>query len=341
MSSFELDRPGGDIGLPAGHEARVRKEAIAWYAQLCSGEATPADQEAWRRWHRAHAEHRRAWEKLEAMQATLQRVPGHIAASTLRAAGAARTDRRRLLRGVALVASGGALGYLSWQVADGGGGWSALLADYRTGTGEQRGIDLADGSRLLLNTRSAVDVVFDGTRRLVRLREGELLAETARHLVPGSHDARPFLVETAQGRILALGTRFIVRSEGGITRVTVLDDAVEVRAANAPERALRLQAGQQVDIGRDGVGVPHAADTASAAWAQGSLVVNDWTLREVVAELARYRRGRLACDPAVANIKVSGAFPIHDTDKALSVIARSFPVRVASLTRYWVSLVPA
>ncbi|MFS2051586.1 DUF4880 domain-containing protein, partial [Variovorax sp. CT11-76] len=73
MSSFELD-------LPAGHEARVRKEAIAWYAQLCSGEATPADQEAWRRWHRAHAEHRRAWEKLEAMQATLQRVPGHIAA---------------------------------------------------------------------------------------------------------------------------------------------------------------------------------------------------------------------------------------------------------------------
>jgi transmembrane sensor len=73
MSSFELD-------LPAGHEARVRKEAIAWYAQLCSGEATPADHEAWRRWHRAHAEHRRAWEKLEAMQSTLQRVPGHIAA---------------------------------------------------------------------------------------------------------------------------------------------------------------------------------------------------------------------------------------------------------------------
>ncbi len=334
MSSFELD-------MPTGHEARVRKEAIAWYAQLCSGEATPADHEAWRRWHRAHAEHRRAWEKLEAMQATLQRVPGHIAASTLRAAGAARTDRRRLLRGVALVASGGALGYLSWQVADGGGGWPALLADHRTGTGEQRSIDLADGSSLLLNTRSAVDVVFDGTRRLIRLREGELLAETARHRMPGSHDARPFMVETAQGSILALGTRFTVRSEGGITRVTVLDDAVEVRAANAPERALRLQAGQQVDIGSDGVGVPQAADAASAAWAQGSLVVNDWTLQEVVAELARYRRGRLACDPAVANLKVSGAFPIHDTDRALSVIARSFPVRVASLTRYWVSLVPA
>lgn len=330
--------------LHPADDAEVRKEAIVWYARLCSGEATPADHEAWHRWHRAHPDHQRAWQRLEAMQATLRRVPGHIAASTLRAAAAARPDRRRLLRGIAVLASGGSLAYLSWQVAGPDGGWQSLMADYSTGTGEQRAVMLADGSQLMLNTRTSVDFSMDARSRLVSLRDGEILVQTAkRRNVKGVavKDPRPFMVETAHGRVLALGTRFTVRSDAAGTRVTVLEDAVEIRAAQAPGQVVTLRAGQQAAFTADGIGAPHAADPASAEWAQGSLVVNDWRLADVVAELARYRRGRLACDPAVADIRVSGAFPIADTDKALAVIAKAFPVRAASVTRFWVSLVPA
>ena len=322
-------------------EAEVRKEAVAWYARLCSGFATEADHEEWRRWHSAHPDHQRAWQRFETMQATLKRVPGHVAASTLRAA---QPDRRRVLRGIGAVAGGASLAWLSWQVAGADGGWHAWLADYSTGTGEQRSVTLADGSLLTLNTASSVDVSIDGRRRLVALRSGEILVETTKHRrVPGVArvDSRPFLVETRHGRILALGTRFTVRSDGARTVVSVLEDAVEVRASGAPGRVVRLEAGQQAAFADDGVDAPQPADPMLAGWEHGSLVVNDRRLAEVVGELARYRRGRLACDPAVAVIRISGAFPLMDTDKALAVIARTFPVRVSSVTRYWVSLVPA
>ncbi|MFH0133766.1 FecR domain-containing protein [Variovorax sp. VaC1] len=327
-------------GAPARTELDVRKEAVAWYARLCSGDALEADKAAWQRWRQAHPDHQRAWQRLEAMQATLRRVPGHIAASTLRAA---QPDRRRVLRGIGVVASGGALAYLSWQAVDAQGGWHAWLADHRTGTGEQQSVELADGSKLLLNTRTSVDVAMNASRRVVRLREGEILVETAKHRglrVDAQVDARPFTVETDHGRIVALGTRFTVRRDGDRTAVTVLEDAVEIRASEAPEQAVVLRAGQQVGFTRGRIDTPRQADPASAEWAQGSLVVNDWRLGDVVAELSRYRRGRLACDPAVEDLRVSGAFPLQDTDKALAVIARSLPVRVFAMTRYWVTLGP-
>lgn len=327
-------------GAPARTELDVRKEAVAWYARLCSGDALEADEAAWQRWRQAHPDHQRAWQRLEAMQATLRRVPGHIAASTLRAA---QPDRRRVLRGIGVVASGGALAYLSWQAVDAQGGWHAWLADHRTGTGEQQSVELADGSKLLLNTRTSVDVAMNASRRVVRLREGEILVETAKHRGPrvDAHaDARPFMVETDHGRIVALGTRFTVRRDGERTAVTVLEDAVEIRASEALGQAVVLRAGQQVGFTGGRIDAPRPADPASAEWAQGSLVVNDWRLGDVVAELSRYRRGRLACDPAVEDLRVSGAFPLQDTDKALAVIARSLPVRVSAMTRYWVTLGP-
>ncbi len=327
-------------GAPARTELDVRKEAVAWYARLCSGDALEADEAAWQRWRQAHPDHQRAWQRLEAMQATLRRVPGHIAASTLRAA---QPDRRRVLRGIGVVASGGALAYLSWQAVDAQGGWHAWLADHRTGTGEQQSVELADGSKLLLNTRTSVDVAMNASRRVVRLREGEILIETAKHRGPrtaAQADARPFMVETDHGRIVALGTRFTVRRDGERTAVTVLEDAVEIRASEAPDQAVVLRAGQQVGFTRGRIDTPRSADPASAEWAQGSLVVNDWRLGDVVAELSRYRRGRLACDPAVEDLRVAGAFPLQDTYKALAVIARSLPVRVSAMTRYWVTLGP-
>lgn len=325
----------------ARNEAEVRKEAVVWYARLCSGCATDADREEWRSWHSAHPDHQRAWRRFESMQATLQRVPGHVAASTLRAA---QYDRRRVLRGIAVLAGGGSLAWLSWRVAGPDGGLGAWLADYRTGTGEQRTVRLADGSQLMLNTRTSVDVSIDASRRLLTLREGEILVQTAKHQdVPGvaRRDSRPFMVETPHGRILALGPRFTVRSDDASTVVSVLEDAIEVRASRAPGQVVRLDAGRQARFNAGRVDAPQPADPALADWEHGSLVVNDWRLEDVVGELARYRRGRLVCDPAVAGIRVSGAFPITDTDKALAVIARAFPVRVSSLTRYWVSLVPA
>ncbi|MET1536947.1 FecR domain-containing protein, partial [Burkholderia sola] len=130
---------------------------------------------AWQRWHESHPEHQRAWRHFDALQSMLQRVPGHLAASTLQAS---RRSRRRVLRGIGALVGSGAVAGLSWQLAGGQGGVRSWLADYRTGTGERRAVTLADGSELTLNKRTSVDVSMDPTRRLLVLREGEILGLT-------------------------------------------------------------------------------------------------------------------------------------------------------------------
>lgn len=322
-------------------DAAVRKEAVAWYARLCSGSAGEADRQAWLRWHAAHPDHQRAWQRIEAMRATLQQAPAGIASPVLRARLAtAGQGRRQVLRSVLLLAGSGTLGYLSWQSAQRHGLVQPLLADYSTAIGRQRRVALPDGSLLILNTGSAVDVRFDAQQRRVRLLSGEILVETARHRQGSAApaDPRPFIVETRHGSARALGTRFTVRQFDAHAQVTVLDDAVELRAAQVPARAVIVRAGQQARLTSSAIEAPEQADDSAGLWHTGNLLVNDRSLGEVVAELARYRRGRLVCDAAVAQLRISGVFPLADTDRALLLLVQSFPLRMRSLTRYWVSL---
>ncbi len=324
-------------------EAAVRKQAVAWYARLCSGSAGEAEQAAWLRWHQQHPDHQRAWQRIEAMRATLQQAPAAIASPVLRARLAAGgPGRRQVLRSVLLLASGGTVGYLSWQSAQQHGLLQPLLADYSTGVGSQRRVALPDGSLLIMNTDSAVDVRFDTAQRRVRLLKGEILIETARHrqgqgtAVPS--DPHPFIIETMQGTVRALGTRFTVRQFDDHAQVAVLDDAVELRAARLPAQPVILRAGQQARLSASAIGPASQADDNAGLWHTGSLLVNDRSLGEVVAELARYRRGRLVCAANVAQLRISGVFPLADTDRALLLLVQSFPLRLRSMTRYWVSL---
>jgi transmembrane sensor len=49
----------------------------------------------------------------------------------------------------------------------------------------------------------------------------------------------------------------------------------------------------------------------------------------------------LRCDPAVADLRLSGTFPLGDPDAILQVIAQTLPIKLQFVTRYWVTLVPA
>ena len=322
------------LNVPRDEQA-LRKEAVAWYARLCSGEATEADHQALQTWLQQHPDHRRAWQRIESIRQSMQRVPAGIAVPTLQAGG---RSRRNVLRGVVLLVSAGSVGYLSYRTASDHALIQPWLADYRTRVGERRSVVLADGSRMVLNTDSAADVAFTQTSRTVTLWAGEVLIETARQRGM-AEDNRPFVVRTAQGTVLALGTRFVVRSHGDRTEVSVMEHAVELRTLDG--HAVRvLQAGESAFFTRSGIAQTQAASDTVAQWEHGSLVVGDARLGDVIAELARYRRGHLACDPAVADIRVSGAYPIDDTDKALAVLVQSFPLRVTSTTRYWVVVGP-
>lgn len=333
-------------------DPRAKREAIDWFVRLSSGSATDRERADWQAWRAADPAHEQAWSRIDGVSRAIGdlsagppgEVPGALAASTLRRAA---PRRRTVLRSLAGLGGTVSLGYglyaggraMGWDpLRDELGGWSAgLLADLRTGVGEQRRVELPDGSVLTLNTASAVDVRFDTAMRAIRLHEGEVHVETAHARgAAGAHDPRPLVVATRLARVRALGTRFLVRAEEDRVSVAVLSGAVEARTRGGMLE--RIDAHEQVAIGALGLEPIRPLAAAADAWVEGSLIVDNARLDEVIAELSRYRRGRLRCDPAVAGLRVSGAFPVRDVDQALTALSAALPVRVDRWGGFWTTV---
>ena len=305
------------------------RQAAEWFALLRSGEASDSDRHAWQAWLDQKREHRDAWTYAETIASRFEPVRApelrHAAADTLHGARGRSLSRRRVLGAIAILGGGALLGIEAWRAPP-----FYLLAQYRTGTGELRAITLADGSAVWLNTASAFDTDYSASLRRLRLLDGEMLVETA-------HDStRPLVVDTAHGRLRALGTRFTVRLLDGATYLAVYGGAVEVRSSGGATRI--VNAGSQLTFSATAIGKTEAADPAREAWSRGVLLADNMTLQDVVAELKRYHRGHIGVSPEVAQLRVLGGYPLHDVDKTLRMLAAVLPLRVRRTLPWWTTL---
>ncbi|WP_219132744.1 FecR domain-containing protein [Janthinobacterium sp. UMAB-60] len=313
----------------------VQQQAAEWLTVLMSDEASEAEHAAWQRWRGADPEHERAWQHIDAVSRRFNGLHRGAAAQALAGTQqqAVNGKRRQLLAWLGVAAGGGVLAAQT-------GAWDgvrALRADYRTATGERREVVLDDGSVLSLNTGSAVSVRFDDKRRLIELLAGEILVSSGH----GAGSAAPLVVATREGLVRALGTRFVVRQQDGVSTVEVFESAVEIRPRDSAGAPLLLAAGRGVAFSRHAPDAPHAIDAYADAWSRGQLIVDDVTLGDFLADLARYRPGVIDCAPAVAQLRLSGVFPLADTQRILNMLPNSLPVQVRSRTRYWVTVEPA
>ncbi len=322
----------------------VQQQAASWLVELQADDhSAHTRQQVHQRlqaWRQAHADHERAWQRIEAMGLQLQPLADTPASAAL--AHAARTvgrSRRVALRNLAvLLFAGSAAGTVAWNAQGGSsGGWVASWgADESTRTAERRSLQLPDGTQVELNAQSALDVHYDAQWRLLRLRAGEILVTTA----PGSQ-ARPFVVETRHGRIRALGTRFAVRERGtGSTQVTLFEGQTEITPRRNPANRFVLSQGEQVRFDDAQARPLESADPAVVAWTRGMLVAQDMPLADFLAELARHRPGYLGCDDAVARLPISGTYPLADSDRVLDMLLATQPVSLRTATRYWVRMQP-
>ncbi|AXP05687.1 FecR family protein [Pseudomonas fluorescens] len=308
--------------------ASVLDAAIAWQLSLDSSSAQ--EREAFARWHAADEEHARAWQQLGMLDQRFSVASGPARAALLQSRVSIRRRIRKVGSGLASVIA--VIG-LALFAGDRYLPLDYWLADQRTATGEQRTLRLVDGTLINLNTHSALDVRFDDKQRRIVLQEGEILVET------GHGDPRPFIVETREGNLRALGTRFLVRREDEGTRLSVLKSAVAAHPQAADTEQI-LREGQQVLMRRDGLGPTIALPPGADAWTRGMLVVDNARLEDLVHELGRYRRGYLGVAPQVADLRITGSFPLHDTDLALTALLPSLPVQIEHHTRWWVVVGP-
>ncbi|CAI8795087.1 MULTISPECIES: FecR domain-containing protein [Pseudomonas] len=306
--------------------AQVLDAAIAWQLSLDSG--SPVEREEFAKWHAAHEEHARAWRQLGMLDQRFSVASGPARTALLQSREGIRRRVRKLGSGLASVIAVFGLALFAGERYLPIDYW---LADQRTATGEQRTLRLDDGTLINLNTHSAVDVRFDEKQRLVVLQEGEILIET------GHGDARPFIVETREGRMRALGTRFLVKREEQGTRLSVLQSAVAAHPQSSPDEQI-LREGQQMLIRSDGLGPIAALDLGTDAWTRGMLVVDNARLEDLVREIGRYRPGHLGVAAEVADLRITGSFPLKDTNLALSALLPTLPVQIEQHTPWWVTV---
>ncbi len=322
--------------------AHVAERALEWLVELQAGDAPPQVRQAWAHWRAEHPDHERAWQRIESVQSRLQPLSAPETAGVARAALSSpkQKPRRHAIKTLATLAFASGLTWMAREHTP----WRQWVADYRTAVGERRIVALPDGTQLVLNTDSAADILFNATERRVRLLAGEILITTAKDPHPSR---RPFLVETVHGTAHALGTRYAVRQADGDTEVCVFQGAVEIRPRQADSHSQPrvLQAGTCARYTARDTGTPFPADAGRIAWADGFIVARSMRLDAFIAELRRYSRASLSCDPAIAGVKVSGSFPLDDPGKVLQTLSSTLNLQRETVTRLWgqdeIRLVPA
>ncbi|MDX9672097.1 MULTISPECIES: FecR domain-containing protein [unclassified Pseudomonas] len=315
---------------------QVVKQAIHWLLRLRNNHGNTRLSRQCEAWRAEHLEHELAWQRVQSLQAelshNLRAVPGaHVAFNTLEnsAQGLGRRQALKLLSGALL------MGSAAWLAKD-TSAWQQWRADYATATGERRGFQLPDGTRIELNTASAVDLDYTAQQRLIKLTRGEIIV-TCGGNDEGAAFNRALRVQSRHGIYEPTNARFILRQDSDCTRLSVTTGRVAIHSGGTSVEAL---AGQTYLIDHHQVRPAPPLDMDAGAWVDGLIVTRNMRLGDFLNEVGRYRQGFVTCASAVADLRLSGVFRLEDTDKLLAILPQTLPVQLRYRTRWWVTLEP-
>lgn len=300
------------------------REAHRWVTRLVSGAASTTDADAIKRWRSQSAAHEAAF-----VAAIRQWRDFGSAGQRLRA----RRDlpvwkppvvnRRAVLGGAGALAAAMA-GYAIVQPPlELWPSLAELSADYRTATGEQRHLVLADDISIRMNSQTSIAIpVSQEGRDQVKLIAGEAAFATTL--------ARELEVLAAEGRTFARQARFDVRNIGPAVCVTCFEGDLRVEVG---ARAATIGPKQQIRYDRSGLQAASTVDPIeAAAWHDGLLIFHLTPLSDVIAEINRYRSGRvILMNAALGQKPVSGRFSVRRVDEVFTWIEAAFGARSRAL----------
>ena len=346
----------GDEVLAFPSAKRIDRQAAEWMAKLDAEAPTETERAAFKVWVNERPEHRQAFEAMIDLWGDMNVLSEVVLPRELREhshnSKQAQNDPAEpalsLWRRGGMVAACAVLLFAVWLLPNLGHEQSQLFV---TGIGEQRRIELADGSQVLLNTNSRLQVRYSDTRRHLNLQQGEAHFEVAHN------PARPFEVYAGSGLVRALGTAFSVHINKLLVEVTVTEGVVELDSADKPSReppeitATRVdgktqdkgegvqtfEVGLQVSAGNvltydravlDQVELMLVKEIEKQlSWHQGLLVFEEEPLDKVVAEIGRYTELKIVIpERETRQMKVGGLFKVGDTEALFEALREGFDI---------------
>lgn len=323
---------------PFPNARQIEAEACAWIAQLDGGEPSKEDLDAFREWIQRSPHHQEEIKRLSALWSdlnvltelavplkTARRSPGSF--FNLRVAAVAATVL------VAVTMST----YELWPRGRTTAGPEWPL--YATAIGERKPVALSDGSKVLLNTDSRIQVEYTSQERVVRLLQGEAYFEVAHNR------ERPFLVYAGANVVRAVGTAFSVHVQKRDVAVVVTEGTVELSSVpnaidaarhGAPEpqtiKLVAITAGQGATVDQQVEAIETIKPTEvtrKLSWREGTLSFSGEPLEQVVEEVSRYTPVRIVIsDPMIRDVAVGGYFKAGETEAMFEALETSFGVRV-------------
>ena len=323
------------LGERSADEQHRLQQAAGWRLKLMR-DPSLGDSEEYLRWcadpvnAKAREAVIKAWSTVGALNSTpeLLELRRH-ALARLREASTSRRKARRWMAGAAAavvlcVALGGLYVNRCWL----------NTTSYKTDIGERRIVALPDGSRISMDSDTAVRVTYQDTSRSITLERGRSRFDVA-------HDPnRPFTVMAGPQTVVAIGTSFDVERLQSSVLVTLIQGQVVIKSAQAAatpetlgsaESSISLKAGEELVVARNVRPAIVTTDLQVArAWEAGRLLFRDEPLGDAVARVNRYTAHPVEIDPSIASIRVSGVFNAGDVSSFVSAVTSYFPVQAAT-----------
>jgi transmembrane sensor len=345
---------------PVGHgpnPGELIDIAAHWHDRLDAQAVAPAVRAEFDAWLAADPGHRAAFDAVDAMWSrmgearldprVLEMRRGALNAATQRPKGLPRMAAAAAVLAL-MVGAAWLIGPRLSTFRDGGAGATPHLegGSLRTAVGERSSVALSDGSVVVLNTNSHVDIRFTSSERRVRLLSGQVWFQVAKS------PSRPFRVEAGHERVTALGTAFDVRLDEhrDTVQVTLAEGKVSVERIESPliaflkpkTKPAELTPGESLIIFQNAPAEKRRADVANiGSWRRGQLVFDDDTLGAAVEEMNRYSSIQIElAGPDLAAYRVSGVFKAGHSESFVETVTGHYPIRVAQRADGRIVLVP-
>jgi transmembrane sensor len=303
-------------------EGRMYDQAAFWIARLRSDAVTEEDHQQFALWLAANPEHTHAMDSMLDLWDDLA-VTRHMEQSSP----LENPARRHWLKASLAVAACALFALVltpQLNIDD-------ETLHYQTRKGEQLQIDLADGSKISLNTNSSLSVSLTDDLRQVSLHRGEAFFQVKKNT------RRPFVVDIGAAEVRVMGTAFNIHRRENQSDITVTEGVVRVTergiSGNRAPGTELLYANQSVSAGSKGLFRPSLTDTvATVAWRDGKIVANGMPLVALVDEIARYHDVKIIiAEPDLAQRTVSGVFQLDSPDVILQALEYSFDIHSMEL----------
>lgn len=298
----------------------TKQEASEWFAKTRAGRMSEAEYQEFQEWLQASATHEFAYEQCKTIwslsnalfeddeiQAELTKAKAQVKRNNkvvplpLRLWKSTRESLKVGMQIAALfiVAVGVYLTTATWN-----------STTYSTNVGEQRLIQLEDGSTALLNTNTRLRVRYSSAARHIQMDYGEAFFSVSKDV------ERPFEVTYNDNIVRAVGTAFNVAAISQKLNVDVTEGIVEIEAPDAHIVAT-MNAGEAVSILHDvPTPIKRTADSERiSAWHQRKIYFDNVRLEDATKEYNRYSNSTMrVVDQELKDQRISGIFDIGDVD---------------------------